>query len=357
MPVSRAVGLPLGRQIPSVDPRQLPVLRANAVVTESYARALGDLGIHAVWVRDDLSDGIEPVELVDEDVRQEAARTIDSAMKDAREAFERGEQLSPAALAELEQVVDQLAAGAARHPGAALVLSDLASADAYTHQHSIDVCALGLLLGQSMMARGWIDHRGRRRFDDLDRRLRLLGVGLLVHDIGKLAVPHDVLVKPDRLTDEEMAEMRRHPDAGAELLSHEAYSPLVRAVVREHHERWDGRGYPRGLAGDGINQLARIASVADVYDAVTSARPYKPAAPPYVGARIIREGAGTQFDPEVVETFIRTIPQFPIGSELRLRDGSVGVVARVDPDHPACPWVRFEEGERPVDTEVEPLAA
>jgi HD-GYP domain-containing protein (c-di-GMP phosphodiesterase class II) len=131
----------------------------------------------------------------------------------------------------------------------------------------------------------------------------------------------------------------------------------VRAVVREHHERWDGLGYPNGLAGRNIHQLARIAAVADVYDAVTSDRPYHAARPPYVGVEVILEGAGTQFDPEVVEVFRRVVHPYPIGSELRLPGGEVGVVARIDPLHPDCPWVRFPAGERPVDTEVELVAA
>jgi HD-GYP domain-containing protein (c-di-GMP phosphodiesterase class II) len=357
MPVTRAAGLRLARNIPAVDPRQMPLLRANAALSERYCAALHQSGFRSVWVHDELSDGIEPVDLVPEEVRQEVGRTVSAIQLDAERALRRGEPLSPAALADLHAVVDQLAGSVTEHPGAALALNDIAAADAYTHQHSIDVCALGLLLGRAMMSHGWKDHRGHRRFDDIERRMRLLGVGLLLHDIGKLAVPHEILVKPDRLTDEEMAIMRTHPDAGAELLSAEAYSPLVRAVVREHHERWDGSGYPQGLAGEAINQLARIAAVADVYDAVTSERPYQPGLPPYRGAQIILDGSGTAFDPKVVDIFQRVVPRFPVGSELRLHDGTSGVVARIDPEHPTCPWVRFPDGERPVDLDAEPLAA
>jgi len=97
--------------------------------------------------------------------------------------------------------------------------------------------------------------------------------------------------------------------------------------------------------------------VADVYDAVTSERPYKAAMPPYRGVQIILDGAGAAFDPEVVDVFSRVVPRFPVGSELKLEDGTAGVVSRLDPDHPTCPWVRFPDGERPVDTDAEPLAA
>jgi HD-GYP domain-containing protein (c-di-GMP phosphodiesterase class II) len=238
------------------------------------------------------------------------------------------------------------------------VLSDLATADAYTHQHSIDVCALGVLLGRTLFLRdGWKDFKGRRRVDGLERRVHQLGMGLLLHDIGKLAVPGEILNKPGALTEEEHEVVRTHPDIGGQMLHSNIYSPLVRAVVREHHERWDGQGYPRGLAGEGISQLARIAAVADVYDAVTSERPYSTAQPPHVGVDIILRGSGTAFDPEVVETFRRFVLPYPVGSELRLADGSVGVVASAEPGAAHRPLVRFPDGERVVDLDVEPLAA
>jgi HD-GYP domain-containing protein (c-di-GMP phosphodiesterase class II) len=357
IPVSHAVGLRLARSVPASDPRQLPVLRAGATVTERYARALTGMGVRTVWVHDELSEGIEPVELVSPALRQEAARAVSSALTGARAAFARSGTLPPELMAELDDVVAQIAASVAGHAGVATVLTDLASADAYTHQHSIDVCALGILLGRNLFARsGWVDDRGRRRFEEVDRRLHLLGIGLLLHDVGKLTIPPAILNKPGDLTDEELAIVRTHADAGADLLASDAYSPVVRAIVREHHERWDGAGYPLGLAGTGIHQLARIGAVADVYDAVTSERPYKSAQPPSAGVRVILEGRESAFDPEVVDVFADTVHPYPVGTELRLIDGSTGVVARIDPERPREPWVRFADGERPVEV-AELLAA
>jgi HD-GYP domain-containing protein (c-di-GMP phosphodiesterase class II) len=290
-------------------------------------------------------------------VRQEAARVVSTALSGARTALARGTTLPPEFLAQLDEIVAQIAASVANHAGVAMVLTDLAAADAYTHQHSIDVCALGLLLGRNLFARsGWVDDRGRRRFDEIERRLHLFGIGLLVHDVGKLAIPDAILNKPGPLTDDEIAIVRTHPEAGAELLADDTYSPVVRAIVREHHERWDGAGYPHGLAGTDIHQLARVCAVADVYDAVTSERPYKPAQSAAAGVRVILEGRGEAFDPEVVDVFAETVQPYPVGSELRLVDGSTGVVARVDPERPREPLVRFADGERTVD-EDELLAA
>ena len=321
-PVRRALGATLARDIPAPIPGQLPVLRAGAELTLGYQEALTGLGINAVWIEDELSEGIEPVELVPPQLREEAARTVAGALSEAREGLARGRGLSAATAVQLKGVVRRRSETVADSPPTAMALADLAAADAYTHQHSIDVCALGLLIGRRLFERrGWEDFRGRRRRDDVEGRLLKLGLGLLLHDVGKLAVPAAVLEKPGALTPQERELVESHPHAGAELLDSAKFSPLVRAVVREHHERWDGSGYPQGLAGDRINELARIAAVADVYDAVTSERPYKRAAAPYVGVGVIVDGAGTQFDPDLVDVFERVVPPFPVGSEMTLPDG------------------------------------
>ena len=140
------------------------------------------------------------------------------------------------------------------------------------------------------------------------------------------------------------------------MLDGDAWSPVIRAIVREHHERWNGTGYPQGLAGRSIHQLARLAAVADVYDAVTSQRPYQPARPAHVSYDIIVQGAGTDFDPEVVAVFRRLVHRFPVGSEITLADGSRGVVAAVDGDDPDRPTVRLPSGERRVDLAAERAA-
>ena len=161
----------------------------------------------------------------------------------------------------------------------ALALNDLANADGYTLKHSLAVTTLGLSLGVRVMQKyGWVDARGKRRFDGIEDRLAPLGVGLLLHDIGKLAVPPEILRKPGPLTEEEWKAMRAHPTLGFQILKKDdEISPLARAVVRSHHERWDGTGYPDRQTGTQIHQFARIAAVADVFDALTSDRYYRKA--------------------------------------------------------------------------------
>jgi len=136
-------------------------------------------------------------------------------------------------------------------------------------------------------------------------RLRDLELGAMLHDIGKFKVPDAILKKPGPLTPEEWAVMRRHPEYGAEIVEKIDFLRGAVDVVRNHHERFDGTGYPRGLAGEAIPLFARIFMVADAYDAIVSKRVYKAAADPDVALAEIRRSAGTHFDPEVVDAFVR----------------------------------------------------
>ena len=138
-------------------------------------------------------------------------------------------------------------------------------------------------------------------------------------------------------------------DVLAELRDSATVSPLVRSVVRDHHERYDGSGYPRGIAGDSISEFPRLAAVADVYDAITSQRPYQGAEPAHVGVRVIAEGEGRAFDPAVVGVFRRIVMPYPVGTEVWLPDGRLGVVAAANPDRPHEPLVRVDGSEVLVD--------
>ncbi len=315
----------------------LPLLYAGVELSNGLIRALDQQGIYAVWVYDALSDGIEPAELLPTEVRIATAAAVAESLRSARDAFARRQPLAEDVISDLSKVVDAIMDSIVESPAAALALSDLAAADQYTHRHSVNVAALGLVLGREMMVKsGWTDWRGEQRFDNLDGELAKLGMGLLLHDIGKMSIPSEILNKPAALDEEEWALIRTHPDAGAELLSAESISPVVRNVVRQHHERWDGSGYPAGLVGRQISEFARITAVADVYDAMTSNRPYKTAMKPCEAVQVIGDGNGTAFDPDVVTAFRRIVFPYPVGTDVTLPDGRAGVVARSTPPSPTA---------------------
>ena len=343
---SRATeGSELGRDVLVGRADGVPLLRAGVKLTARYRELLMKAGISAIYVEDDESAGIVVEPVVDDATRQVATRAVASAYQSAKDALTTGKPLAPEAIASLEDVVARILRQVETSGGVALALADLSSADAYTFQHSIDVTALGLLVGQRYYRQhGWTDYRGERHFTKIDERLSTLGLGLLLHDIGKLAIPLPILNKPDKLTPEEWEIMKAHPRMGVDMLDGSQWSPLVKAVVLRHHERWNGSGYPDGKAGEEIHQMARLAAVADVYDAITSDRLYAPARPASVGVREILKGSGTLFDPQVAEAFSRIVAPYPPGTQLELTDGRTGIVVSVPDSALDRPVVRLLTG-------------
>jgi HD-GYP domain-containing protein (c-di-GMP phosphodiesterase class II) len=323
----------------------LPLLRAGVRVSDSYRQSLERAGVTAVWIDDVVSEGIEPLEVLDERTKQRAATAIHDAFRDVTASAKGGGTLSSETVQEMQEVAEMIVRDVASNIHSALALSDLANADGYTLKHSLAVTTLGLSIGVRVMRKyGWIDVHGKRRFDGIEDRLLALGVGLLLHDIGKLAVPPEILQKRGPLTDEEWLAMKEHPTLGFQILKKaEEISPLARAVVRSHHERWNGKGYPDGQTGSEIHQFARIAAAADVFDALTSDRVYRRGLPPHAGYDFIITRGGIDFDPEVVDIFSTFIAPYPPGSPVVLSDGRRGLVKEVRPDAVKTPVVRILE--------------
>ncbi|GEM47641.1 HD-GYP domain-containing protein [Deinococcus cellulosilyticus] len=169
----------------------------------------------------------------------------------------------------------------------------MALRDDETHEHTRRVAALSVKLGRVM---GMQDHE-----------LREIHWGGLLHDIGKMAVPDSVLLKPGKLTREEYALMQEHPVYARRWLEHVHFLGQARDIPYFHHEKWDGTGYPHGLKGEEIPLYARIFAIVDVYDALTSDRPYRKAMPQEEALGIIEQGVGTHFDPEVAHHFLQMV--------------------------------------------------
>lgn len=212
-----------------------------------------------------------------------------------------------------KQLVEEINDSVARNPGALISLARLKTADDYTYMHSVAVCAMMVALAKQM---------------GLDEaQTRSAGLAGLLHDLGKAVMPMEVLNKPGKLTDAEFVIIKSHPVEGHKmLLTGSNVDPLALEVCLHHHEKTDGSGYPDRLKGDAISLFAKMGAVCDVYDAITSNRPYKAGWDPAESLRKMAEWANGHFDPQVFQAFVKSMGIYPVGSLVRLTSGRIGVV-------------------------------
>ena len=211
------------------------------------------------------------------------------------------------------QLVEDISDSVSRNPGAIISLARLKTADDYTYMHSVAVCALMVALARQL---------------GLDEATtRSCGLSGLLHDLGKVAIPAKILNKPGKLTDAEFDIIKTHPTEGCKMLRvSNGVDPMALDVVLHHHEKMDGSGYPEGFKSEQISLYSKMGAVCDVYDAITSHRPYKTGWDPAESLRKMAEWANGHFDPKVFQAFVKSMGIYPVGSLVRLTSGRIGVV-------------------------------
>jgi putative nucleotidyltransferase with HDIG domain len=205
------------------------------------------------------------------------------------------------------------------------------------YDHSMNVALLAYIIGKKV------------EFEP--NRLKELTLGALLHDFGKLSISLAILNKPGHLTHEEYEVIKSHSALGVERLAGVNLSQAVIDGIAKHHERWNGSGYPHALSGDEIPLNAQIIAVADVFDAITANRPYRPGLPPYHALEMLVRGMGTDFSPLVVKAFAKILKLYPENSWVTLNTGEVGTVTAVNMEYPTRPTVRllFDKYGQPVN--------
>ncbi|HWQ61513.1 MAG TPA: HD-GYP domain-containing protein [Negativicutes bacterium] len=311
-------GMKLAKPLYSADGKVL--LNAGLELKERYIGRLRDLEVTYVYIEDDLTADIDVPDVVSEKARVEAVANAKQVM----DQIKLGRKVDAS---QAKKIANTLVDELCRSHGTLVNFVEMRTRADYLFNHSVSVCILATMTGISM------------GFDEL--RLRDLGVGALLHDVGKLMVPQEIVGKTDRLSLGELEEIRKHAQYGFDILRKNPEVSLMSAhCAYQHHERYDGSGYPRQLADSGIHQFAHIVALADVYDALTADVTYRRAVPVYEALAIITKAAGTYFDPEIVEHFAGNIAPYPIGSVVRLSNNHTGVVVDISHEYKTKPVVR-----------------
>jgi HD-GYP domain-containing protein (c-di-GMP phosphodiesterase class II) len=316
-----------------------PFWRTNFVLTDpTDIRRIIDSGITELWIDVEKGDDValgntleESDAAVDEVLsgtanRVEAPKQVSIAEEAKRAAricanakgavvsmfneVRMGKAISTEAAGEL---VDEITSSVMRNPGALISLARLKTADDYTYMHSVAVCGLMVALARQLS----LD----------EEQTRDAGMAGLLHDLGKATVPMSVLNKPGKLTDAEFAIIKGHPEEGHRMLQEGgAVGPVPLDVVLHHHEKVNGSGYPHKLKDAQISLFAKMGAVCDVYDAITSNRPYKSGWDPAESIRKMTEWTDGHFDGRIFQAFVKSIGIYPIGSLVRLTSGRLAVV-------------------------------
>src|SRR5690242_9484644 len=308
----------LGKNTPADPALTFPHIRVGRIVTEER-------------VSDGISGDIAAI-------RRLYAQTVSAAEAIWASAAAEGQPDLPGAL----QAVDGLADAVTQNRTALVALTAMRNYDNYTFTHMVNVSILTMGQARALGIEG--------------RLLREFGLSALMHDIGKVRTPKEILNKPDKLTDKEFEIMRRHTVDGAEILRRTPEMPILAPVVAfEHHLRNDGTGYPFGVKRSELNLGTMLCGIADVYDAMRSQRAYQQAFPTDRILAVLKRNDGTQFDQNLVRRFVQLLGIYPAGNLVRLRTGEIAVVTKTyapDPYRPRVKVVRAADGidlERPYE--------
>jgi HD-GYP domain-containing protein (c-di-GMP phosphodiesterase class II) len=329
LPVSHlAPGMKLARPVYGLKGQML--LNRGVELTTSYILGLRRHNILAVTIESILDlDERDAENILEVSIRAQAMASIETWVQNNK-----GQKQFSAVSDSVNSIVDEILSGKIPSGG----LAEISTTDIYTFAHSIDVCAFSVYMGLN--------------YGFKKKSLLNLGIGSILHDLGKTKVSLEILNKPDRLTDDEMDEIKNHPVFGYNMLLDDMSDQLSDTsleIVLNHHERYNGKGYPRGIKGDEIGDMPAICALADVYSAMTTDRVYRKAFPANEAYELIMTSGDLDFKMRLVRLFATCVCPYPIDTLVLLSTGEVGQVTATNRNLPFRPVVTMIESKEKVD--------
>lgn len=290
------------------------LIQKNVTLTDKMIERLLQLDVSLVYINDELSEGITIESPIPEALKTESIQTVKSLFLDYKsQGHQQKSYLFQHANSKLTPLVDEIINQIQHTDYLLSMVSDIFISDDFLFEHSINVTIYAVALANELNLS--------------NREIRQLGIGAMLHDIGKIFIPEEIIKKPGRLSEEEFSIIKSHTELGFDFLRQVKDLPLLIAhCAYQHHERLDGTGYPRGIKEDSIHTFGKILAIADVFDAVTSHRVYRSAMLPEEGLEILYSGSGTLFDKEMVRVFRDNIAIYPNGMTIQLSDQRTAIV-------------------------------
>ncbi|MFA5881824.1 MAG: HD-GYP domain-containing protein [Eubacteriales bacterium] len=296
------------------------LLEKNYTLDKNMIARLENAGAKRLWVTDDSNSFLK--DFVPQKIFHETVKVLE----DVKVRVTDGKSFDAYTVNEVtHELVEQIIAN--EMPFAEMVRMKLTENS--VSEHMVDVSMLSIMTGKAM------------GMDKLD--MRFLGFAALLHDVGKIFVPAEILAKPAKLNESEMRVVKKHPQIGFDILSNiEGINKHTLSVVLQHHERLDGSGYPFGLQGKSIKLFSRIVAISDIYTAVIREKSYRPRIPIYEAGELLWSDAGAKLDRKLTSTFLRHVVTFPLRSTVKLNNGAVGKVVYQNSDFPTRPIVSVD---------------
>ena len=310
-------GMMLGQDI--VDGAGRMLLAKDLFLNQEYIKNLDEMGFPGAYINDQFSEGIEIVQVIQPEIKREALSIVNSLFID-KGAVASQKCIDDVVMKVVESMLDNSAI--------MCNLLDLKKYDDYTYFHSINVAVLAAMIGVSM----------NMSVDELE----MLTTAAMLHDVGKRFIPIEILGVKRALTFEERKVIQEHPRQGCDFLKeHYTFSASVYGGVLEHHEWYDGTGYPLGTKEEDIPLFGRIIKLVDVYDALTSKRPYHEAQPPADAVEYLMAMNSVEFDPGVLSVFLKKVAVYPIGCQVELSTGQHAIVVENFSDFVLRPRIKL----------------